>query len=130
MLSSMTPVIVNDSEGDPLLVTGSPGGRTIINTVACTVLNVLEFECRPLSADRGARMHHAWFPDRIQVEAGLLNGHAESIDELKRMGHIGWPDAVKQGNAHTISIDPQTRVIHGIADSRAAAPRRGMRTRP
>ncbi len=127
MLSSMTPVIVTTPEGDPLLVTGSPGGRTIINTVACIVLNVLEFKMSPADAVEAPRMHHAWFPDRIQVEAGLLNGHAESIDELKRMGHMVRPSAVKQGDAHTIWIDPQTRVIHGIADSRAAARRRGIR---
>ena len=42
MLSSMTPVIVL-KDGRPVLITGSPGGRTIINTVLCVVLNVLEY---------------------------------------------------------------------------------------
>ncbi len=42
MLSSMTPAIVV-KDGKPVLVTGSPGGRTIINTVLWVVLNVLEF---------------------------------------------------------------------------------------
>ncbi len=125
MLSSMTPVIVTTPEGDPLLVTGSPGGRTIINTVACIVLNVLEFKMSPAEAVEAPRMHHAWFPDRIQVEAGLLNGHAASIDELKRMGHAIRPNAVKQGDAHTIWIDPQTRELHGIADSRRGGAARG-----
>src|SRR6185503_7868367 len=43
MLSSQTPTIVS-REGRVYLVTGSPGGRTIINTALQMVLNVLEFE--------------------------------------------------------------------------------------
>ena len=42
MLSSMCPTIVLKG-GKPVLVTGSPGGRTIINTVLCVVLNKIEF---------------------------------------------------------------------------------------
>ncbi|MEE4108053.1 MAG: gamma-glutamyltransferase, partial [Halieaceae bacterium] len=37
MLSSMTPTIVN-TDGDVFMVTGTPGGRTIINTVLQTIL--------------------------------------------------------------------------------------------
>src|SRR5262249_48893523 len=40
MLSSMTPTIVL-KDGKPFLVTGSPGGRTIINTVLQIVVNVI-----------------------------------------------------------------------------------------
>src|SRR4029453_12596626 len=69
MLSSMTPLIVTTPEGEPLLVTGSPGGRTIINTVACVVLNVVEFEMSPVEAVDAPRLHDAWFPDRVQAEA-------------------------------------------------------------
>ena len=43
MLSSMCPAIVRRG-GHNLLVTGSPGGRTIINTVLCMVVNVVDFE--------------------------------------------------------------------------------------
>ena len=46
MLSSMTPTIVL-KDGRVRLVTGSPGGRTIPNTVLWVVLNVLEFERSP-----------------------------------------------------------------------------------
>ena len=42
MLSSMCPTIVL-RHGKPLLITGSPGGRTIINTVLCVVVNVVDF---------------------------------------------------------------------------------------
>src|SRR5262249_22306895 len=43
MLSSMTPVVVR-RDGKVVLITGSPGGRTILNTVLEVVLNVLEFD--------------------------------------------------------------------------------------
>ena len=42
MLSSMTPTIVA-KDGQLFMVTGSPGGRTIINTVLHTILNVVDF---------------------------------------------------------------------------------------
>ena len=42
MLSSQTPTLVF-RDGRLVLVTGSPGGRTIINTVLCTVVNVVDF---------------------------------------------------------------------------------------
>ena len=53
-------------EGKVALVTGSPGGRTIINTVLSVVLNVTCFGMDAATAVRAPRMHHQWFPDRIQ----------------------------------------------------------------
>ncbi len=46
MLSSQTPAIVA-KDGKVVLVTGSPGSRTIINTVLCIVVNVLDFRPAP-----------------------------------------------------------------------------------
>ena len=43
MLSSQTPTIVA-RDGKVLLITGSPGSRTIINTVLCIVVNVIDFD--------------------------------------------------------------------------------------
>jgi gamma-glutamyltranspeptidase/glutathione hydrolase len=125
MLSSMTPLIVTTADGKPLLVTGSPGGRTIINTVAQVALNVLEFKMSPVEAVEAPRLHHAWFPDQIQVETALATKHAESIHQLKRMGHSIRSEGGKQGDAHTIWIDPQTGEFHGVADSRLGGAARG-----
>jgi gamma-glutamyltranspeptidase/glutathione hydrolase len=125
MLSSMTPVIVATPQGQPLLVTGSPGGRTIINTVACVVLNVLEFQMSPADAVAAPRLHHAWFPDRIQTEPALFKDHPEAIEQLRQMGHPVHSPPAKQGDAHTIWIDPKTAVIHGIADSRRCGAAKG-----
>jgi gamma-glutamyltranspeptidase/glutathione hydrolase len=125
MLSSMTPLVVTTADGKPLLITGSPGGRTIINTVAQVALNVLEFKMSPLEAVAAPRMHHAWFPDQVQVETPLLNSHAQTIDELKRIGHAIRPQGGKQGDAHTIWIDPQSGEFHGVPDSRIGGAARG-----
>jgi gamma-glutamyltranspeptidase / glutathione hydrolase len=125
MLSSMTPVIVTAPDGELLLVTGSPGGRTIINTVACVVLNVLEFKMPPREAVDAPRLHHAWFPDQIQFEPQFLKDRAEVIDELKRMGHNVNPKGSRQGDAHTIWIDRETRELNGVADTRIGGAAKG-----
>ena len=125
MLSSMTPVIVTTPQGRPLLVTGSPGGRTIINTVTCVVLNVLEFQMSAVDAVAAPRMHHAWFPDRIQAEPALFKEHHETLEQLRQMGHTVHSPPARQGDAHTIWIDPQTGVIHGVADTRRGGAARG-----
>ncbi|MCB0664873.1 MAG: gamma-glutamyltransferase, partial [Saprospiraceae bacterium] len=67
MLSSMTPTIVAKN-GKPHLVIGSPGGRTIINTVFQTVLNVLEYDMPVDKAIEAVKIHHQWLPDRILYE--------------------------------------------------------------
>jgi gamma-glutamyltranspeptidase/glutathione hydrolase len=125
MLSSMTPLIATTADGKPLLVTGSPGGRTIINSVAQVALKLLEFRMSPLEAVEAPRLHHAWFPDHIQVETRLLKEHADTIDELTSMGHSIRPEASRQGDAHTIWIDPHTGELHGVADSRLRGAARG-----
>src|SRR5262249_53008651 len=65
MLSSQTPTIVT-RDGKVVLVTGSPGSRTIINTSLQIVLNVLEFDMDARAAVDAPRLHHQWFPDRIR----------------------------------------------------------------
>ena len=67
MLSSMTPTIVL-KDGKVVLVTGSPGGRTIINTVLGVVLGVTEYGLTGRAAVDAARLHHPWLPDRVTIE--------------------------------------------------------------
>jgi gamma-glutamyltranspeptidase / glutathione hydrolase len=67
MLSSMTPTILA-RDGRLAMVTGSPGGRTIINTALLTILNVVDFGMNAQEAVDAGRFHHQWLPDRITVE--------------------------------------------------------------
>jgi gamma-glutamyltranspeptidase/glutathione hydrolase len=113
MLSSMTPTIVA-KDGKPVLVTGSPGGRTIINTVLCVVVNTIDYKMPAQAAVDAPRQHHQWFPDRIVMEG--LKDRAAVAEKLKAMGHTVTNS--RQGDAHTIVVDAKTRQFHGAADPR------------
>jgi gamma-glutamyltranspeptidase/glutathione hydrolase len=117
MLSSQTPTIVAKN-GKVVLITGSPGGRTIINTVLCVVLNVLEFDMPLREAVDAPRMHQAWFPESVRVEPGLLERHAAALQRLRAMGHAIESRPARQGDAHSIWVDPRSGTIHGVADRR------------
>jgi gamma-glutamyltranspeptidase / glutathione hydrolase len=114
MLSSMTPTIVTRG-GNLVAVVGSPGGRTIINTVLQVVLNLTVFDMPVQQAVNAPRLHHQWLPDVITVER---NGFSErTVEALRAKGHtvrIGG----QQGTAHSIAIDPRTGHRHGAADPR------------
>jgi gamma-glutamyltranspeptidase/glutathione hydrolase len=114
MLSSMTPTIVA-KDGKVYLITGSPGGRTIINTVLCVLTNVIDFGMDVQPAVNAPRLHHQWFPDEVKLEKA---GDREAVaKELRQMGHrIGTSRS--QGDAHTISVDPRTGRYIGAADRR------------
>jgi gamma-glutamyltranspeptidase / glutathione hydrolase len=74
MLSSMTPTIITRN-GQLVAVVGSPGGRTIINTVLQTVLNIVDHGMDIQQAVDAARLHHQWLPDRISIEAHGVSEH-------------------------------------------------------
>ncbi|MDP6442290.1 MAG: gamma-glutamyltransferase [Pirellulaceae bacterium] len=116
MLSSQSPTIVM-RDGKPVLVTGSPGGRTIINTVTGVLLNVLEFEMSVSDAVAAPRMHHQWFPDRIQLEEREEKAFRALTANLRSRGHV-VSTREKQGSAHTIWIDPKSGRRIGVADLR------------
>jgi len=119
MLSSQTPTIVA-YKGRPVLITGSPGGRTIINTALQMVLNVIEFEMDLPEAMRAARIHHQWLPDKIVYETFGDQITKETAAELEAKGHLlsARKKSSTQGDAHSITIDLDTGEYHGVADWR------------
>jgi len=116
MLSSMTPTIVS-RDGTLALVTGSPGGRTIINTVLNVILNVTAYGMTGREAVDAPRMHHQWLPDSITVEEGALSD--EALAALRAMGHDVTMRG-RQGDAHTIWVDSKTGTLYGVNDRRSA----------
>jgi gamma-glutamyltranspeptidase/glutathione hydrolase len=118
-LSSMSPTIVL-KDGRVVLVTGSPGGRTIINTVFCVLVNYIDFHMSPADCVSAPRHHHQWFPDRIVPEAALARDHPEALAQLKAMGHQIAPAARHQGDAHSIFRDLTTGQWVGVPDPRRA----------
>jgi gamma-glutamyltranspeptidase/glutathione hydrolase len=115
MLSSMTPAIISRN-GKLVLVTGSPGGRTIINTVLSIVLGVTEFGMNGREAVDSIRMHHQWLPDQTTFEENGLS--PEAVAKLESMDHkIRLRGS--QGDGHSIYIDPATGTAYGVNDKRS-----------
>jgi gamma-glutamyltranspeptidase/glutathione hydrolase len=115
MLSSQTPTIVA-KDGKVRLVTGSPGSRTIINTSLQVVVNVIDFGMDIQAAVDAPRQHHAWLPDELRLENAREPAMAEAVKRLQEMGHkiVG----TRQGDAHSIFVDPKTGRYYGAADHR------------
>ena len=116
MLSSMSPTIVS-KDGKLVMVTGSPGGRTIINTVLMTILNVVDFGMNAQETVDAGRIHHQWLPDRITFEE--FGFSADTIAALKAMGHT-LQQGQNQGVAQVIVYNAQDDMLEGGLDRRAA----------
>ncbi len=84
MLSSMTPSIVL-KDGNVSMVTGSPGGTTIISSVYLSILNALEFSMNAEDVVNKPRFHHQLLPkDVIRYHDGF---DPTVISELEKMGY-------------------------------------------
>lgn len=116
MLSSMTPAIIS-RDGTLFMVTGSPGGRTIINTVLLTILNVIDFGMNVQEAVDAPRFHHQWLPDRIQYERNGLS--PDTLALLASRGHRMQPIG-SQGVAEAIVFNAKEGLLEGGCDRRAA----------
>ena len=116
MLSSMTPTIVAKN-GIPLFATGTPGGRTIINTTMQTILNIIDFDMNIARAISAPRIHHQWLPNRTRMESGFFS--ADTIALYEQRGHI-IDNSDSIGSAMAVYRDPETGILSGAADPRAS----------
>jgi gamma-glutamyltranspeptidase/glutathione hydrolase len=112
-LSSMTPTIVLKG-GKLFLVLGSPGGATIITTVANILMGVVDFGLDVQEAVNAPRFHHQWLPDQIRVEDRLS---PDTMNLLRSKGHKlnvthSW------GDGECIMVDPKTGERLGASDGR------------
>ena len=113
MLSSMSPTIVT-KEGKPYLIIGSPGGRTIINTVFQTILNVIEYEMPIDKAIEAMKIHHQWMPDKLVYEIDLMSPDTKKA--LEQMGH-NLQERKNLGRLMGILCPTESDVYIGAADS-------------
>ena len=113
MLSSMTPAIIA-KDGKPYLVIGSPGGRTIINSVLQTVLNVLDHKMDIKTAIEAGKIHHQWLPDQIRYETWAIS--ADTRKTLELMGHEFSPVS-NIGSLMGIIYDCKNGIMSGASDS-------------
>jgi gamma-glutamyltranspeptidase/glutathione hydrolase len=114
MLSSMAPTIIA-KDGQLFMVTGTPGGRTIINTVLTTILNVIDYGMNAQEAVDAGRMHHQWLPDRLSVER--FGFSADTLAMLRAMGHT-VTEGGGQGAAQVIVFNQKDNMLEGGVDRR------------
>lgn len=115
MLSAMTPSIVLDPAGELLLVAGTPGGPTIITTVAQIISNVVDHGMTLAQAVAAPRVHHQALPDEIRYERGGLL--PEVVAALETMGHAVRERPGTSGEVAAIMREAGLWV--GVADPRA-----------
>ena len=117
MLSAMAPTILLDSGGHVKLVTGSPGGPTIITTVAQIISNIVDFNMDLAAATAAPRLHHQHLPDILQYERNGLRPDVASA--LQALGHRLEARPGYQGDTQSIAALGD-KTLAGVAD-----PRRG-----
>ncbi len=116
MLSAMTPSIVVAPDGELLMVTGTPGGSTIITTVFQTISNVLDYGMNVVQAVNAPRVHHQHLPDQIYYEAGGLD--PATVARLTAMGHT-------MVERNDVSGDVQAILVTSAGLTAWSDPRRG-----
>jgi gamma-glutamyltranspeptidase/glutathione hydrolase len=69
-LSSMSPTILL-KDGKVFMVTGTPGGSTIITTTLRVITGVIDHKLDIAQAVLLPRIHHQWMPDEVRGERAL-----------------------------------------------------------
>ena len=114
-LSAMTPTIV--TKDDKLfLVLGSPGGPTIITTVANVLMGVIDYGLDIQQAVDAPRFHNQWLPDKVAVERKRFS--PDTLKLLQNEGHVIDDHNFYWGDAECIMIDPKTGDRLGGHDER------------
>jgi len=126
-LSAMTPTIITTpahryKPGKLAFVMGTPGGSTIITTVANDIISTIDNGLNIQQVADAPRFHHQYLPDRIDMEKKFP---APPAEELKAMGYIINRLAVADeknpgvwGDSELIAVDPKTGELLGGHDSR------------
>ncbi len=114
-LSSMSPTIVLNAEGRPMLTVGAAGGPKIITQVILAIVRYLDFQQPLAEAMAGPRFHHQWRPNSVLVEKSLA---ATIVEGLRQRGHvIELVSPRSGGRTQAIAVDTAGK-LHGVADPR------------
>ncbi|QEG36477.1 gamma-glutamyltransferase [Bythopirellula goksoeyrii] len=112
-LSSMSPTIVLDSDGEPVLTVGAAGGPKIITQVLQTIIRKLDLNEDLADAVAAPRIHHQWYPDSVLAENSLPK---EIIEGLKKHGHQ-IEGTSSSGVTQAVALDANGKLI-GVHDPR------------
>ena len=116
-LSSMSPAFIENADGKPIYVLGSPGGPRIITAVLETIMNLVDFGLSPADAVAAARYHHQYLPDTLFYETGGLP--PDTLSALAAMGYT-LKEQSPWGAVELIAIGPDG-VLTGVNDPRRPA---------
>ena len=139
-LSAMTPTIVSDAgyftcasgvcrgaknlwrPGGLRYVLGSPGGPTIITTVANDLISVVDNGLNIQRAADAPRFHHQWMPDVLQFEKAFPEAVVQQLAAdgyaVERAGAKDEHSAGTWGDSELIARDPKTGELTGGQDQR------------
>ncbi len=120
-LSSMTPTMVT-KDGKLRLVLGSPGGSTIITTVANDLISVLDNRLTVQQSADAPRFHHQYLPDALEVEKKFAVSVTEVLKTrgytIRRSGEFDDENPGVWGDSELIEVDPKTGDLLGGHDTR------------
>jgi gamma-glutamyltranspeptidase/glutathione hydrolase len=132
-LSSMTPTIVSEppildkhgkvlGPGNLRLVLGSPGGSTIITTVANDLISIVDNGLNVQAAADAPRFHHQYLPDTLQFEKAFP---LDVVNAMQAVGYNVLRSGAKDenspgawGDSELIAVDPKTGLLMGGQDKR------------
>jgi gamma-glutamyltranspeptidase/glutathione hydrolase len=130
-LSSMTPTIVSEPAhrvffvkrpGKLRLVLGSPGGSTIITTVANVLISVVDNGLNIQQAADAPRFHHQYLPDVLQFDkyfdATTVAAMKDTGYKTQQQGTFDEKAPGVWGDCEDIAVDPKTGVLTGGHDFR------------
>jgi len=112
-LSSMSPTMVLDDEGEVLLAAGASGGPRIISSVLQTVLRILLDGLSPARALSRGRLHAQWSPFIVRYE----EDRSEDAHRLREKGHTMKPFPSHAGHAQVV-VRNADGTLSGASDPR------------
>jgi gamma-glutamyltranspeptidase / glutathione hydrolase len=128
-LSAMTPTILTTPShwykpGKLAYVLGTPGGSTIITTVANNIISTIDNGLNIQQAADAPRFHHQYLPDRIDLEKKFSPDVAEQLAAMgytiNRLAVADEHNPGTWGDSELIAIDPKTHELLGGHDNRRA----------
>jgi gamma-glutamyltranspeptidase/glutathione hydrolase len=112
-LSSMSPTIVLDDGGQPMMTLGAAGGPTIITQVLCVLTAYVDLGDDLPAAMARPRFHHQWSPTTLRIEKKF---DAKILEDLKSHGHQLAPTA--GGGATNAIVRKADGTFIGVSEPR------------
>lgn len=106
-LSSMSPTVVIDNEGNPIVTIGAAGGSRIITAVLQNIISIIDHELDIQQAIDFPRTHSQWLPDNLRYEKDALT--QQTISELEALNHIFDHSGTVENGVYSLA---QTHGVH------------------